>query len=359
LATQKTGDWKAPDLMVDSLINFQKKHAKDIIPSDSKVNLEILYVNFDIFNLLFKFYALFGLAFLIVLFYGILRPKSKIEKIELTLSFVLGFLFLLQTLGLAVRWYISGHAPWSNGYESMIYISWATMLAGFLFMKRSKIVLAATSILASITLMVAHLSWMDPQITNLVPVLKSYWLTIHVSIITASYGFLGLGAILALINLFIMIMKNSKNKDYLDITLDELTTINHLTLIAGLYMLTIGTFLGAVWANESWGRYWGWDPKETWALISVVVYSIVIHSRLIPGLNGKYTFNLLALLGFSSILMTYFGVNFYLSGMHSYAQGEAPPVPAWVYIAGLSLIIIAIVAYFRNQKFETDEQIQS
>ncbi|MBE2279712.1 MAG: cytochrome c biogenesis protein CcsA, partial [Ignavibacteriaceae bacterium] len=167
-------------------------------------------------------------------------------------------------------------------------------LAGFIFMKRSPIVLAATALLASITLMVAHLSWMDPQISNLVPVLKSYWLTIHVSVITASYGFLGLGALLGFLNLILMLMKNPKNRDYINITIDELSVVNHMTLIIGLYLLTIGTFLGAVWANESWGRYWGWDPKETWALITVIVYTLVLHTRFIPALNKRYAFNLMS-----------------------------------------------------------------
>jgi len=112
-----------------------------------------------------------------------------------------------------MRWYISGHAPWSDGYESMIYIGWVTLLAGLLFSNGSKMAIAATTFLSSIILMVAHLSWMDPEVTNLVPVLKSYWLTIHVSVITASYGFLALSSILGLMNLILMIVKSKGNTD--------------------------------------------------------------------------------------------------------------------------------------------------
>jgi cytochrome c-type biogenesis protein CcsB len=255
---------------------------------------------------------------------------------------------LFQTFGLGLRWYISGHAPWSDGYESMIYIGWVTMLAGLLFSRRSKMTVAATTLLASIILFVAHLSWMDPEITNLVPVLKSYWLTIHVSVITASYGFLALGALLGFFNLILMILKSPKNRELMDEHIRELTAINERTLIVGLYMLTIGTFLGGVWANESWGRYWGWDPKETWALVSVLVYSFIAHMRYIPGLKSKFAYNLASVFGFFSILMTYFGVNYYLSGLHSYAKGDPVPIPDFVYYT-LGVIILAVVWAYNNE----------
>jgi cytochrome c-type biogenesis protein CcsB len=251
-----------------------------------------------------------------------------------------------------MRWYIAGHSPMSNGYESMIFISWVTLLAGFIFSRKSAFALSATAVLAGMTLMVAHLSFMDPEITNLVPVLKSYWLTLHVSVITGSYGFLGLGAILGIITMILLTLTNSKNKDRISNTIDELTVINFRTITLGLYFLTIGTFLGAVWANESWGRYWGWDPKETWSLITVVIYALVTHSRMIPGMKDIYTFNLLSLFAFSSVLMTYFGVNYYLSGLHSYASGDPVPIPAFVYIAVSLLIALALVAYFKYNKLQ-------
>jgi cytochrome c-type biogenesis protein CcsB len=197
------------------------------------------------------------------------------------------------------------------------------------------------------TLMVAHLSFMDPEITNLVPVLKSYWLTLHVSVITGSYGFLGLGAVLGLITLILFSFSNNKNRERISVTIDELTVINYKTLTLGLYFLTIGTFLGAVWANESWGRYWGWDPKETWSLITIIIYSIVIHSRLIPGMKDIFTFNLLSLVAFSSVLMTYFGVNYYLSGLHSYAAGDPVPIPSFVYITVIVLAALSLFAYLK------------
>ena len=125
-----------------------------------------------------------------------------------------------------------------------------------------------------------------------------------------------------------------------------------MTLIVGLYMLTIGTFLGGVWANESWGRYWGWDPKETWALTTAIVYAVILHLRLVPGLKGRVLFNILALAGFSSVIMTYFGVNYYLSGLHSYAKGDPMPVPPVVYYAVVSVFLLSFLAAWNQGRLE-------
>lgn len=337
--------------IAESLSGYQKNFAGYELPSDSKTTAELLYYKMNIFEKLFPFYATIGLVMLIGLITMVIKgrkEKSLFVKIAGWLLFA-GFLF--HTLGLSLRWYIAGHSPMSNGYESMIFISWVTLLAGFIFSRKSAFTLSATGVLASMTLMVAHLSFMDPEITNLVPVLKSYWLTLHVSVITGSYGFLGLGAILGIIILILLSFSGKNNRDRISATIDELTVINYKTLTLGLYFLTIGTFLGAVWANESWGRYWGWDPKETWSLITIVVYSIVVHSRIIPGMKDIYTFNLLSLVAFSSVLMTYFGVNYYLSGLHSYAAGDSIPVPSFVYIAVVVLGALAFYAHSRYQKF--------
>jgi cytochrome c-type biogenesis protein CcsB len=287
---------------------------------------------------------------LFFLFADIISPRKWKRAAIKVSSIILFVLFLVHAGGLAMRWYISGHAPWSNGYESMIYIAFVTILAGFVFSRSSKMTIAATAVLASLTLMVAHLNFMDPEITPLVPVLKSYWLMIHVAIITGSYGFLGLGAVLGLMNLLLMIFRTKKNNDRIGVTIKELTYINELTLTVGLFMAAIGTFLGGVWANESWGRYWGWDPKETWALVIVLFYSMLLHLRFIPKANGKFLFNVLALFGFSTVIMTYFGVNYYLSGLHSYAQGDPVPIPTYVPITIIVAALIAIAAYIRNKK---------
>lgn len=351
LTALQKNDVSSVDKVRESISSYQAKFAGYELPSDSKTKAELLYYKLNIFEKLFPFYATLGILLLGALITLVIRG-GKGSKLLVRIPAILLFIgFLFHTLGFGIRWYVSGHAPMSNGYESMIFISWVTLLAGFIFSKRSAFALPATAVLASMTLMVAHLSFMDPEITNLVPVLKSYWLTLHVSVITGSYGFLGLGAILGLITMILLAFSNTRNRERISATIDELTVINYKTLTLGLYFLTIGTFLGAVWANESWGRYWGWDPKETWSLITIVLYSIVIHSRIIPGMKDIFTFNLLSLAAFSSVLMTYFGVNYFLSGMHSYAAGEAASVPGFVYVVVLALAALAFYANSRYQKF--------
>jgi cytochrome c-type biogenesis protein CcsB len=334
-----------------SISEYQTRFAGYDLPSGSKTSAELFYYKAKIFERLFPFYATVGLVMLIGLITMVIRGRKESSAVVRILSWLLFTGFIFHTAGLGIRWYISGHSPMSNGYESMIFISWVTLLAGFIFSRKSVFALPATSVLGSMFLMVAHLSFMDPEITNLVPVLKSYWLTLHVSVIVGSYGFLGFGAMLGLINMILLALSTKKNIERISSTIDELTVINYQTLTLGLYFLTIGTFLGAVWANESWGRYWGWDPKETWSLITIIVYSLVIHSRMIPGLKDIYSFNILSLFGFSSVLMTYFGVNYYLSGMHSYASGDPIPVPSFVYVAVILLAALSLLAYLRYSRW--------
>jgi cytochrome c-type biogenesis protein CcsB len=340
--------------ITESVIGYQERFSGYSLPSELKTKAEILYYKLGIFEKLFPFYATAGLIMLIGLIIMVIRGNRKTSLFVKTLGWLLFAGFLFHTSGLSLRWYIAGHSPMSNGYESMIFISWVTILAGFIFSRKSAFALSATAVLAGMTLMVAHLSFMDPEITNLVPVLKSYWLTLHVSVITGSYGFLGLGAILGIITMILLALSNSGNQERISNTIDELTVINFKTLTLGLCFLTIGTFLGAVWANESWGRYWGWDPKETWSLITIIVYAFVTHSRMIPGLKNIFSFNLLSLFGFSSVLMTYFGVNYYLSGLHSYASGDPVPVPAFVYIAVIALAALALTAYLKYRGFKKE-----
>ncbi|BAV94289.1 cytochrome C biogenesis protein [Ichthyobacterium seriolicida] len=348
---KETGNWKDADKKIEYISKFQRKYGWEIIPSDSKIEAEIFYNKVDIFNRLFKYYLLLGISMLMVCFATIFINRSRVLNYSL---FFLGGLtvlcFIAHTLGLILRWYISGNAPWSNGYESMIYVGWATILSGIIFCKKSPITLSSTAILASLILWVASLNWLDPEITNLQPVLKSYWLSIHVSVIVASYGFLALGALLGLLVLIIMIFSSKKNTDRIVLTIKELTYINEMTITIGLFMLTIGTFLGGVWANESWGRYWGWDPKETWAFISIFVYSLILHMRLVPFLKGVFQFNMASILGLGSIIMTYFGVNYYLGGMHSYAKGDPLPIPDFIYYIIVSIIFIGIVSFFRKRR---------
>ena len=347
----KSNNYANADKLVDELKDFQKKKGGSIMPSTSKVNAEIFLNKSNVFSRLALLYVLLGIAFLFFLFLSVFKPNINLKiayKILFSLV-VLGFVF--HTIGLGLRWYVSGRAPWSNGYESMIYIAWTTTLAGVLFTRRSLGGLAATMVLAATILLVSMLSFLDPEITPLVPVLKSYWLTIHVSLEAGSYGFLMLGAIIGLINLILMIFLKNSNKIRIKRIIKEMSYISELTLIGGLFMVSIGTYLGGVWANESWGRYWGWDAKETWALVTILIYAFILHMRLIPKINGLFAYNVATIFGLASVIMTYYGVNYYLSGLHSYATGDPIPIPQWVYIVVGFILMISLFAFFKKKKY--------
>jgi cytochrome c-type biogenesis protein CcsB len=274
------------------------------------------------------------------MFYNRLISK-KVKVFTSSIAFVL---FAIHTLGIGLRWYIGGYAPISNTYETMVYIAYAAVLTGVVFLRKSTIALAASLMMAGIFIFAAYLGEIDPEITNLVPVLKSYWLSVHVSVITASYGFFGVGAILGLITLLLFLLR-SETRIHIDTHIKNIRHINEVALTLGLTLLVIGNFLGGIWANESWGRYWGWDPKETWAYISILVYVMVLHVRLIKPWYSVYLFSVLSVVSFFSILMTYFGVNFYLAGMHSYATGDPVPIPYWVYMTSGIILTVIILAY--------------
>jgi cytochrome c-type biogenesis protein CcsB len=353
----KTADYSEATKILGYINSIQRQSSTvDLIPSETKVKKEISYNKSNIFINLKNMYALLSLLLLVLVFIDNLRTKtSKIVSWTLNICIaILGVSFIYHTYGMGMRWYLSGHAPWSNGYEALILISWSSLLAGFSFMRYSKITLAATALLAFFTLMTASHSSYDPQLTNLVPVLKSYWLIIHVATLTISYGFLGLGFILGLFNMSIYLIKTPKNSKRLSLITKELTYINEMNLTIGLFLATVGTFLGGVWANESWGRYWGWDSKETWALVITVVYTIILHFRLAPKLKGEFIFNVASIFGFGSVLMTFIGVNYYFTkGMHSYGGGETPMFPMWAWITILAVVALIVAAGIK--KHSTDK----
>ncbi|MDA9602399.1 cytochrome c biogenesis protein CcsA [Flavobacteriaceae bacterium] len=348
---QKDQDYKQANNLLESIYGFQKKFGNEVIPSKETVKAEITYNKYDIFKKLYSWYIYAGTLFFIVLIVQIFKSNRFLSFLVKGFKGLLIILFLLHTAGLIARWYISGHAPWSDAYESMIYVAWATQFFGLTFGRKSALTMASTAFVVGMILMIAHWNWMDPAIANLVPVLDSYWLMIHVAVIVGSYGPFALGMIIGGVSLFLILITTNKNKRKIKLRIKELTIINELAITVGLIMLTIGNFLGGMWANESWGRYWGWDPKETWALISIIVYAFVIHMRLIPGLRGAWIFNLMSIVAFASILMTYFGVNFYLVGLHSYASGDKIITPNFVYYSVLIVALLGASSYFKFKKF--------
>jgi cytochrome c-type biogenesis protein CcsB len=348
---KKTNDYTKANDILDGIKKYQKKYGAAVYPSDKRIELEIVYNKYNVFTKLVRYYGLASLLLIIFVIAQIFVTKKWINAaVKILIAVVIG-LFLLHTAGLISRWFISGNAPWSNAYESIIYVAWTTMLFGFFLGRKSALTITATTFITAIILFFASQNWLDPEIANLQPVLNSWWLLVHVSIIVASYGPLTLGMILGIFSLFLILFTNEKNKKKMDLNIKEITIINEMAVTVGLIMLTIGNFLGGMWANESWGRYWGWDPKETWALISIMIYAFVLHMRLIPGLRGKYTFNLWTIIAYFSIMMTYFGVNFYLSGLHSYASGDQVITPTSVYYSIGFLAILGTFSWFKNKKY--------
>ncbi len=345
-----TNDYTEAEQLLGGISNFQKKFGSEVHPSDNKIKAEIAYNKADIFNRLYKYFAMFGIFMFLFIIIQIFRESKTLLTLIKVCKYIIWIFFIMMTLGLALRWYVSGHAPWSDAYESIIYVAWATVLFGLTLGRKSFLTIASTAFVAAIILWVGHQNWLDPSIANLQPVLNSYWLMIHVAVIVGSYGPFTLGMILGAASLMLMILTTKKNKKKMRLNIDELTVINEMALTVGLVMLAIGNFLGGQWANESWGRYWGWDPKETWALISIMIYAFVVHMRLVPGLQGRWTFNFAAVIAYGSIMMTYFGVNFYLTGLHSYASGDTPVTPTFVYYIIGSTVVLSALALYKYRK---------
>ena len=354
----ETGKYGLANDLLNEFKGLQREISKDFVPSESKVAMEISYNKMNIFKNSYRSYLLIGVVLLLIFFVKIfIPPGQRGEKVFGWLSRIFTWLtvviFLYHGYGLYMRWAISGHAPWSNGYEAVVFIAWASILTGLIFSRKNAVILAGTAILAALMIYVTEMNLMDPEITQLQPVLKSYWLMIHVAVITGSYGPLGISCILGLLNLVLYILRTKKNAKVVTMNINELTYVSEMTMTIGVFMLTIGTFLGGIWANESWGRYWGWDPKETWALVAILVYAVILHFRYIPSLKSKFVFNVASFWGYTSILFTFFGVNFYLVGLHSYAQGDGlGKFPNSIIITAAIFVIFTVLAGIMNSRYK-------
>ncbi|MCL6260234.1 cytochrome c biogenesis protein CcsA [Aquiflexum sp. TKW24L] len=349
------GKWEDAEETLSYIALYQQKIGEEVYPSPNEIKAELLYNQLNLGTRLFGIFWLLGT---IMLFLGIvmLFKDDNIWKKSWFVGKILTWLgFLAFTFHLGLRWYIAKHPPWSDGFEMLVFVAWGVLLFGLLFSNKSKFTLPLGLIFSGTLLFVGFLDWLNPEITNLMPVLNSYWLKIHVAIIVSSYAPLALAAIIALLSLILIIFKPFDPGKKWWSSIRELQMVNEMSITIGLFLLSVGTFLGGVWANESWGRYWAWDPKETWALISVIVYAFVLHLRLIPKFKNGLVFNLASLWAFSSIIMTSFGVNYYLSGLHSYAAGDPVPVPMWVYWIVLVLLTISVFAIFKYQKLKEVE----
>lgn len=357
-----TGEWSEADSALEAIRRYQEKNNTGLDISSGKMQAEIRYNKLNLLSHCKKGYLIIGGLLLVFSLSTWIRKKDRRweSRVRIILSMCVLIGFLLHTYSLGMRWYISGYAPWSNSYETMVCLAWASVLGGLLFAKRSFIAFALATLFGGVVLFVSGLNWMDPQITPLVPVLKSPWLMFHVATLIAAYGFLGISCMIGTTNLIAFAFITRQNRDLLSSRITQLSIINEMSLLIGLALMTMGIFLGAVWANESWGRYWSWDPKETWALITTILYAVVLHFRWFWRKESHRLFNLLSQLAFLSVLMTYFGVNYLLSGMHSYGSNAGlSGLPLWVYaLIVLFFLLPGLAAYLSSSLMRCKKEQQ-
>ena len=285
---------------------YQEVSSGNSLPTATQYKAERINNAFPFATILFM--ANLTLGF-IALFYTIYRmmKKREIKVLNIALPILLGISFLALTFGLALRWIISGNIPMSNGYESMLTVAWFVMLISILMQLRIRIVMVFGFLISGFFLLVSHINQMDPAIGQMMPVLNSPLLSIHVSIIMMSYALLSLTFICGIMGICL----RSHG--------EELQALSRIFLYPALTTMGFGIFIGAIWANVSWGNYWSWDSKETWALITFMIYAVVVHTQSLPVFRKPLVYHIYITLAFLSIAMTYFGVNYFLTGMHSYA----------------------------------------
>ena len=285
---------------------YQEVSSGNSLPTATQYKAERINNAFPFATILFM--ANLTLGF-IALFYTIYRmtKKREIKVLNIALPILLGVSFLALTFGLALRWIISGNIPMSNGYESMLTVAWFVMLISILMQLRIRIVMVFGFLISGFFLLVSHINQMDPAIGQMMPVLNSPLLSIHVSIIMMSYALLSLTFICGIMGICL----RSHG--------EELQALSRIFLYPALTTMGFGIFIGAIWANVSWGTYWSWDSKETWALITFMIYAVVVHTQSLPVFHKPLVYHIYITLAFLSIAMTYFGVNYFLTGMHSYA----------------------------------------
>jgi len=350
---------------LEGINTIQHQYGAEVIPSEKKLNAELIYNRSHIFSymmipLLGAFVLLMG-----VFFWNLFRHRMARISFR-NVFYSLGMLmYAVGGAGMiyayVLRWIASGRAPISNGHESLLFISIAAMMTGLISELIFRISLPASlsALLTVIILGVSMLSVFDPAIGPLVPVLVSYWLNIHVTIITASYALFGLAFLLGTMIMGLILQRSFQKdeaiRENLTFCLGILDKINFWILVAGIGMMTIGTLLGGVWANESWGRYWGWDPKETWSLITILVAAVGLHFRYIPKMGNVWVNAWWNWVIIDTVLMTYFGVNYFLVGLHSYGAGSAATVPVWVHVFNALMVVLIItsgVVYNKHKKLQ-------
>lgn len=303
-------DWNGANHFIAKLKKYQKKEGGNLLPSENHFKAEKLYNAMDWDAPLAMALATLGIIMFIITCRCVAYSQQIPWWTRIVMNVVLVIALLYLTISIMLRWIVSGHIPMSNGFETMQFMAWATMVITILSGHRWTLALAMGTLTAGLALMVASFGESDPQITQLMPVLSSPLLSIHVAAIMVAYALLAFLMLCGIMALFLR-----KNQE----TIERLHVIGQILLFPAVFLLTTGVFIGAVWANISWGSYWSWDPKETWALITLIIYALPLHSQSLPTLRRPLFFHGYCIAAFLAVIVTYFGVNFILGGMHSYA----------------------------------------
>lgn len=303
-------------LLLEKIKNYQQKECDGLLPADNKFKAEKIYNQFDYSKSVAMACICIGLICFIYYCHCMASQKRTSRKAIIILNILLWIVFTYLSAAICLRGYVSNHLPLSNGFETMQFMAWCTLLLTFLLQRKFAMLLPFGFLLCGLTLMVSMLGESNPQITQLMPVLQSPLLSIHVVVIMIAYSLL---AFIMLNGVTAVILHQSQKECKEQI--ERLQIISQIILYPAIFLLAIGIFIGAVWANVSWGRYWGWDPKEVWALITMLVYALALHPRSLPWFHRTMFFHVFCITAFITVLITYFGVNFLLGGMHSYANG--------------------------------------
>lgn len=322
------GSYGNVDKILDKMLKYQQLNGGSSLPSAAQVKAERLYNAIPFATILFMVNLTLGVVLLIIGLIRLIRPvktdkparpdKALLRAVPVVGGALLGLSLLALTACLALRWIVGGRVPMANGYETMLLMAWFVMVLALVAARRFRIALPFGFLMSGFFLLVSHINQMDPQITHIMPVLSSPLLSVHVSVIMMSFALLSLTFICGLTAIILRLVRG-RNAVGLDGQLDSLALLSRLLLYPALTLLGVGIFVGAIWANVSWGAYWSWDAKEVWGLITLMVYAVAAHAASVPFLRRSMGYHIFMTLAFLTLVMTYFGVNYFLGGMHSYA----------------------------------------
>ena len=322
------GSYGNVDKILDKMLKYQQLNGGSSLPSAAQVKAERIYNAIPFATILFMVNLTLGVVLLIIGLIRLIRPvktdkpdrpdKALLRAVPVVGGALLGLSLLALTACIALRWIVGGRVPMANGYETMLLMAWFVMVLALVAARRFRIALPFGFLMSGFFLLVSHINQMDPQITHIMPVLSSPLLSVHVSVIMMSFALLSLTFICGLTAIILRLVRG-RNAVELDGQLDSLALLSRLLLYPALTLLGVGIFVGAIWANVSWGAYWSWDAKEVWGLITLMVYAVAAYAASVPFLRRSMGYHIFMTLAFLTLVMTYFGVNYFLGGMHSYA----------------------------------------